>query len=96
MLACCSARCGSPLFFRSERWAGELHIARAQFDEAQERIENGTYGYCEETGEPISLKRLDARPIATLSIEVGAKAGIVPPTFDSPHPAEAGADELVT
>lgn len=33
------------------------------------RIEDGSYGYCEETGEPISLKRLDARPIATLSIE---------------------------
>jgi len=34
-----------------------------------QRIEDGTYGYCEETGEPISLKRLEARPIATLSIE---------------------------
>lgn len=33
------------------------------------RIEDGSYGFCEETGEPISLKRLDARPIATLSIE---------------------------
>ena len=33
------------------------------------RIENGTYGYCEETGEPIGLRRLEARPIATLSIE---------------------------
>ena len=33
------------------------------------RIEDGTYGYCEETGEPIALKRLEARPIATLSIE---------------------------
>ncbi|MDR2645642.1 MAG: RNA polymerase-binding protein DksA [Holosporaceae bacterium] len=33
------------------------------------KIENGTYGYCEETGEPISLKRLEARPIATLSVE---------------------------
>ncbi len=41
----------------------------AKIDAALERIENGTYGYCEETGEPISLKRLDARPIATLSIE---------------------------
>ena len=36
---------------------------------AIERIENGTYGYCEETGEPISLRRLDARPVATLSVE---------------------------
>lgn len=33
------------------------------------RIDSGDYGYCEETGEPISLRRLDARPIATLSIE---------------------------
>lgn len=33
------------------------------------RIENGSYGFCEETGEPIGLKRLEARPIATLSIE---------------------------
>ena len=41
----------------------------AKIDAALRRIEDGTYGYCEETGEPISLKRLDARPIATLSIE---------------------------
>jgi len=33
------------------------------------RIEDGTYGYCQETGEPISIKRLEARPIATLSVE---------------------------
>ncbi|TIV75375.1 MAG: TraR/DksA family transcriptional regulator [Mesorhizobium sp.] len=38
-------------------------------DSALQRIDEGTYGYCEETGEPIALKRLDARPIATLSIE---------------------------
>ena len=36
---------------------------------ALKRIEDGTYGYCEETGEPISLKRLQARPVATLSLE---------------------------
>lgn len=36
---------------------------------ALKRIEDGTYGYCEETGEPIGFRRLDARPIATLSIE---------------------------
>jgi DnaK suppressor protein len=36
---------------------------------ALKRLEDGTYGYCEETGEPIGLKRLEARPIATLSIE---------------------------
>jgi DnaK suppressor protein len=41
----------------------------AKIDSALQRIDDGTYGYCEETGEPISLKRLDARPIATLSIE---------------------------
>mgnify|MGYP002713112081 CR=1 FL=1 len=41
----------------------------AKIDSALKRIDEGTYGYCEETGEPISLKRLDARPIATLSIE---------------------------
>ncbi len=41
----------------------------AKIDAAIRRIDEGTYGYCEETGEPISLKRLDARPIATLSIE---------------------------
>ncbi|GAJ27644.1 RNA polymerase-binding protein DksA [Acidomonas methanolica] len=36
---------------------------------ALQRVENGTYGFCEETGDPIGLKRLEARPIATLSIE---------------------------
>ncbi|MEF3365511.1 RNA polymerase-binding protein DksA [Methylocystis sp. 9N] len=41
----------------------------AKIESALTRLEEGTYGYCEETGEPISLKRLDARPIATLSIE---------------------------
>ena len=41
----------------------------SKIDAALSRIDEGTYGYCEETGEPISLKRLDARPIATLSIE---------------------------
>lgn len=41
----------------------------AKIDAALKRIEDNTYGYCEETGEPISIKRLEARPIATLSIE---------------------------
>jgi DnaK suppressor protein len=41
----------------------------SKIESALKRIEDGTYGYCEETGEPISLRRLDARPIATLSIE---------------------------
>ncbi|MDR3151723.1 MAG: RNA polymerase-binding protein DksA [Holosporaceae bacterium] len=40
-----------------------------KIDEALIRIKSGTYGYCEETGEPISLKRLEARPVAMLSIE---------------------------
>jgi DnaK suppressor protein len=41
----------------------------AKIEEALARLEDGTYGYCEETGEPIALKRLEARPIATLTIE---------------------------
>ena len=41
----------------------------AKIDEALGRLDDGTYGYCEETGEPISLRRLEARPIATLSVE---------------------------
>ena len=41
----------------------------AKIDAAIARLDDGTYGYCEETGEPIALKRLEARPIATLSVE---------------------------
>ncbi len=41
----------------------------SKIDAALRRIEEGDYGYCEETGEPISLARLDARPVATLSLE---------------------------
>jgi DnaK suppressor protein len=41
----------------------------SKIDAALARIDDGTYGYCEETGEPISIRRLEARPIATLSIE---------------------------
>lgn len=40
-----------------------------KINEALERIEDGTYGFCEETGDPIGLGRLEARPIATLSVE---------------------------
>ena len=45
----------------------------SKIDKAIKRIEDSTYGYCEETGEPIGLKRLIARPIATLSIEAQEK-----------------------
>lgn len=45
----------------------------AKIDTALKRIEDGTYGYCEESGEPIALQRLIARPIATLSIEAQEK-----------------------
>ena len=45
----------------------------SKIDKAIKRINNDTYGYCEETGEPIGLKRLIARPIATLSIEAQEK-----------------------
>jgi DnaK suppressor protein len=45
----------------------------AKIDSALRRIDEGTYGYCEDTGEPIALKRLDARPIATLSLEAQEK-----------------------
>ncbi|HSR72155.1 MAG TPA: RNA polymerase-binding protein DksA [Kiloniellales bacterium] len=41
----------------------------SKIDDALRRIEDGSYGYCEETAEPISLQRLEARPIATLSVE---------------------------
>ena len=41
----------------------------SKIDEALSRIEGGSYGYCEETNEPIGIKRLEARPIATLSLE---------------------------
>lgn len=41
----------------------------SKINSALKRIEDGSYGYCEETGDPISLKRLEARPVATLSIE---------------------------
>ena len=41
----------------------------SKIDQALQRIEGGTYGFCEDTGEPIGLRRLEARPIATLSIE---------------------------
>ena len=45
----------------------------AKIDSALRRIDNGEYGYCEMTGDPISLKRLDARPIATMTLEAQEK-----------------------
>ena len=45
----------------------------AKIDSALRRIENGEYGYCEVSGEPISLRRLDARPIATMTLEAQEK-----------------------
>lgn len=45
----------------------------AKIDAALRRIDNGEYGYCEVTGEPISLRRLDARPIATMTLEAQEK-----------------------
>ena len=56
-------------------WSIELRTRDRQrkliskIDSALRRIDNGEYGYCEMTGEPISLKRLDARPIATMTLE---------------------------
>ena len=48
--------------------AGHQRKLIGKIDAALQRIDDGTYGYCEETGEPISLRRLEARAIATLSI----------------------------
>ena len=45
----------------------------AKIDAALRRIDNGEFGYCEVSGEPISLKRLDARPIATMTLEAQEK-----------------------
>ena len=45
----------------------------SKIDQAMKSIEEGTYGYCEETGEPIALKRLEARPIATMTLEAQEK-----------------------
>jgi DnaK suppressor protein len=64
---------GGPRLFETDR-AIELAPrppaqADLKIDAALQRIDDNTYGYCEETGEPISLKRLEARPIATLSVE---------------------------
>ena len=54
----------------------------SKIDEALTRIENGTYGFCEETGEPIGLERLEARPVATLSIEAQERHERMEKTYD--------------
>jgi len=53
-----------------------------KINEALERIADGTYGYCEETGDPIGLDRLEARPIATLSIEAQERHERMEKTYD--------------
>ena len=54
----------------------------SKIDEALDRIEDGTYGYCEETGEPIGIERLEARPVATLSIEAQERHERMEKTYD--------------
>ena len=49
---------------------------------ALDRIENGTYGYCEETGDPIGIERLEVRPVATLSIEAQERHERMEKTYD--------------
>ena len=54
----------------------------SKIDAALDRIEDGTYGYCEESGEPIGLDRLEARPVATLSIEAQERHERMEKTYD--------------
>lgn len=54
----------------------------SKINDALKRIEDGTYGYCEETGEPIGLERLEARPVATLSIEAQERHEHMEKTYD--------------
>ena len=54
----------------------------SKIDEALKRIEDGTYGYCEETGDPIGLERLEVRPVATLSIEAQERHEKKKKTYD--------------
>ena len=53
----------------------------AKIDAALQRIEDGSYGYCEETGDPISLSRLEARPVATLTIDAQERHERMEKTF---------------
>ncbi len=59
-----------------------------KIDAALIRIEDGTYGYCEETGDPIGLKRLDARPVATLCIEAQERHERKEKVFFDPQDAD--------
>jgi DnaK suppressor protein len=54
----------------------------SKIDEALKRIEDGSYGYCEETGDPIGLERLEARPVTTLSIEAQERHERLEKTYD--------------
>ena len=54
----------------------------SKINDALKRIEDGTYGYCEETGEPIGLERLEARPVATLSIVAQERHERMEKTYD--------------
>lgn len=54
----------------------------SKIDEALKRIEDGVYGYCEDTGEPIGIERLDVRPVATLSIEAQERHERMEKTYD--------------
>lgn len=54
----------------------------SKIDDALKRIEDGTYGYCEETGEPIGIERLEARPVTTLSIEAQERHERMEKTYD--------------
>ena len=54
----------------------------SKINDALKRIEDGTYGYCEETGEPIGLERLEARPVAKLSIEAQERHERMEKTYD--------------
>ena len=54
----------------------------AKIDSALKRIEDGEYGYCEDTGEPIGLERLEARPVATLSVEAQERHERMEKTYD--------------
>ena len=54
----------------------------SKIDDALSRIESGTYGFCEETGEPIGWERLEARPVATLSIEAQERHERLEKTYD--------------